>query len=161
MTLGVFIYALFCFSNRYGFIWGLNTDSLSRPTLKSIVYLRRTPPRSEALRHSGGERRRWTSATVTLYLEVELRRDRRPGTEQKRSVGEIPPPPVIADRSLPPSGFRNDTVRYIRRITSLVIVNSQYLKLNTGLQHIHERCVLSEIILMLPRNRIIRFHLSV
>ena len=49
--------------------------------------LRRTPPSREALRHSGGERRLWTSATVTLYLEVELRRERRPGTEQNTSVG--------------------------------------------------------------------------
>lgn len=52
------------------------------------------PPKSEALRHSGGERRLFTSAMVTLYLEVELRRDRRPGTEQNKSVGlttQVPP----------------------------------------------------------------------
>lgn len=49
--------------------------------------LRRTPPSKEALRHSGGDRRRCTSATVTLYLEVELRSERRPGTEQNTSVG--------------------------------------------------------------------------
>lgn len=52
------------------------------------------PPRSEALRHSGGERRLFTSAMVTLYLEVELRRDNRPGTEQNKSVGlttQVPP----------------------------------------------------------------------
>lgn len=54
-------------------------------------YLRRTPPRREALRHSGGERRRWTSPTVTLYLEVDDKRDRRPGTEQNTSVGETGP----------------------------------------------------------------------
>ena len=46
-----------------------------------------TPPSKEALRHSGGERRLCTSATVTLYLEVEERRERRPGVEQKMSVG--------------------------------------------------------------------------
>lgn len=49
--------------------------------------LRKTPPRSDALRHSGGDRRLWTSATVTLYLDVELSRERRPGTEQNTSVG--------------------------------------------------------------------------
>ena len=57
-------------------------------------YLLKMPPKSEALRHSGGERRLFTSAMVTLYLEVELRRDRRPGTEQNRSVGlttQVPP----------------------------------------------------------------------
>lgn len=56
-----------------------------------LSYLRRTPPRREALRHSGGERRRWTSPTVTLYLDVDDRRDRRPGTEQNTSVGETGP----------------------------------------------------------------------
>lgn len=39
------------------------------------------------MRHSGGDRRLWTSATVTLYLDVELSRERRPGTEQNTSVG--------------------------------------------------------------------------
>lgn len=52
-----------------------------------MSHLRRTPPSKEALRHSGGDRRLWTSATVTLYLEVELSRERRPGTEQNTSVG--------------------------------------------------------------------------
>lgn len=55
-------------------------------------YLRRTPPSKEALRHSGGERRLWTSATVTLYFEVELRSESRPGTEQKTSLGLITTP---------------------------------------------------------------------
>lgn len=55
-------------------------------------HLRSTPPSSEALRHSGGERRRCTSATVTLYFEVELRSERRPGTEQKTSLGFTTPP---------------------------------------------------------------------
>lgn len=40
------------------------------------------------MRHSGGESLLWTSATVTLYLEVEDKRERRPGTEQKMSVGK-------------------------------------------------------------------------
>lgn len=50
-------------------------------------HLRKTPPSSDAFRHSGGNRRLCTSATVTLYLEVELSKERRPGTEQKTSVG--------------------------------------------------------------------------
>lgn len=58
---------------------------LSSPPLSS--HLRRTPPSREALRHSGGERRLCTSPTVTLYLEVELSSERRPGTEQKTSAG--------------------------------------------------------------------------
>lgn len=44
------------------------------------------------MRHSGGERRLCTSATVTLYFDVELRRDRRPGTEQNTSLGLTTPP---------------------------------------------------------------------
>lgn len=56
-----------------------------------IAYLRSTPPSSEALRHSGGDNRLCTSATVTLYFEVLLRRDRRPGTEQNTSPGEVIP----------------------------------------------------------------------
>lgn len=66
----------------------LMIKTASRPRfLVSPSYLRRTPPSSEALRHSGGERRRCTSPTVTLYLEVELSSERRPGTEQKTSAG--------------------------------------------------------------------------
>ena len=52
-----------------------------------ITYLLSTPPSSEALRHSGGASLLCTSATVTLYLDVELRRDSLPGTEQKMSAG--------------------------------------------------------------------------
>lgn len=62
--------------------------------LKFISYLLKIPPRSEALRHSGGDRRRLTSAMVTLYFEVELSRESLPGTEQNRSVGfttHVPP----------------------------------------------------------------------
>lgn len=66
----------------------LNTD----PGALGAAYLRRTPPRREALRHSGGESLLCTSPTVTLYLEVELRRDRRPGTEQNTSLGLVTPP---------------------------------------------------------------------
>lgn len=56
--------------------------------------LRSMPPSREALRHSGGDSLLFTSAMVTLYLEVELSSDRRPGTEQNRSVGfttHVPP----------------------------------------------------------------------
>ena len=53
------------------------------------TYLLSTPPKRDAFRHSGGESLRWTSATVTLYLEVELNNDSRPGTEQNTSPGII------------------------------------------------------------------------
>lgn len=62
--------------------------------LSPSTYLLKIPPKREALRHSGGERRLFTSAMVTLYFEVELSRDKRPGTEQNRSVGlttQVPP----------------------------------------------------------------------
>ena len=67
-----------------------NLSSLSLSILPpSFDFARlRTPPRSEALRHSGGLRRLWTSAIVTLYLEVEDSSDKRPGVEQKISEGE-------------------------------------------------------------------------
>lgn len=77
---------------------GLRVVSIQLPETQwqetASSYLLRMPPRSEALRHSGGERRLFTSAMVTLYLEVELRRDNRPGTEQNKSVGlttQVPP----------------------------------------------------------------------
>ena len=76
---------------------------LAKERGKGSTHRRSTPPSSDALRHSGGERRRCTSATVTLYLDVELRRERRPGTEQKTSVGEAMPEMTM---SLPPSGLR-------------------------------------------------------
>lgn len=56
------------------------------------AYLRSTPPSKEALRHSGGESRLCTSATVTLYFDVELRRESLPGTEQKTSLGFMTTP---------------------------------------------------------------------
>lgn len=55
-------------------------------------HLLSTPPRSEAFRHSGGDSRLCTSATVTLYLDVELSRDSLPGTEQKTSLGFMTAP---------------------------------------------------------------------
>lgn len=75
--------------------WGGRISVAKRHTVKKqLSYLLKMPPKSEALRHSGGERRLFTSAIVTLYLEVELRRDKRPGTEQNKSVGlttQVPP----------------------------------------------------------------------
>lgn len=56
------------------------------------AYLLSTPPSKEALRHSGGESRLWTSATVTLYFDVELRRESLPGTEQNTSLGFMTTP---------------------------------------------------------------------
>lgn len=56
------------------------------------AYLLSTPPSREALRHSGGESRLCTSATVTLYFDVELRRDSLPGTEQNTSLGFMTTP---------------------------------------------------------------------
>lgn len=49
--------------------------------------LLRTPPSNEAFRHSGCDSRLLISPTVTLYFDVELRRDKRPGTEQNTSEG--------------------------------------------------------------------------
>ena len=59
------------------------------------TYLLSTPPRIDALRHSGGANLRCTSATDTLYLDVELSRERRPGTEQKTSTGVAPKIPSL------------------------------------------------------------------
>lgn len=71
--------------------------------MRLAAHLRRTPPSREALRHSGGDSRRCTSPTVTLYLEVELSRERRPGTEQKTSAGldtePMPRPSLLRDRT--------------------------------------------------------------
>ena len=54
------------------------------------TYLLRTPPSRDALRHSGGASLLWTSATVTLYFDVELSSERRPGTVQKTSLWSMP-----------------------------------------------------------------------
>ena len=58
-----------------------------KKTQLGLSHLLRTPPSSDALRHSGGASLLCTSATVTLYLDVELSSERRPGTEQKMSAG--------------------------------------------------------------------------
>lgn len=52
-----------------------------------LLARRRTPPKREAFKPSGGMRRRCTSPTVTLYFGVELSRLNLPGTEQKVSLG--------------------------------------------------------------------------
>lgn len=80
---------------------GANGDAKMREERGRVAYLRKTPPRSEALRHSGGERRRWTSPTVTLYLEVDDRSESRPGTEQNTSVGETGPDSNTSDDAAP------------------------------------------------------------
>lgn len=71
-------------------LWPLlqrKTRKFPKSSLSLSSDLRKTPPKRDALRHSGGDRRLWTSATVTLYFEVELSKERRPGTEQNTSVG--------------------------------------------------------------------------
>jgi len=69
----------------YGYRWSLSSWSSMTP--QAIPYLRNTPPRRLAFRHSGGDSRLCTSATVTLYLLVLLSNDNRPGTEQNTSDG--------------------------------------------------------------------------
>lgn len=67
---------------------------ISAPCVRACTDLRNMPPSKEALRHSGGDSLLFTSAMVTLYLEVELSSESRPGTEQNRSVGfttHVPP----------------------------------------------------------------------
>ena len=54
-----------------------------------LIYLLKTPPSNEALRHSGGDNLRWTSAIVTLYFDVDDKRDNLPGVEQKISIGNL------------------------------------------------------------------------
>ena len=79
---------------------------------QNFRYLLRTPPRRDALRHSGGDSLLWTSATVTLYLEVELRRDSLPGTEQNTSAGVAPIPPrpslQLGSRARMPENIRKN-----------------------------------------------------
>ena len=72
------------------------------------IYLRSTPPRREALRHSGGKRRLCTSPMVTLYFDVEERRESLPGTEQKTSEEETVAGPT---RRPPPLGLQSSPRR--------------------------------------------------
>ena len=68
-------------------------------------YLLKTPPKSEAFKHSGGASRLCTSATVTLYFDVELSKDSLPGTEQKMSTGVVAnkrPSLLLGSRALIP-----------------------------------------------------------
>ena len=90
-------------------------DVKSLQFLRKQSYLLRTPPRSEALRHSGGESLRWTSATVTLYFEVELSRESLPGTEQKTSAGvaAMPRPSLqLGSRARIPGGIPGRLKKY-------------------------------------------------
>ena len=64
-------------------------ERIEKEKINSVFYLLKTPPKREAFKHSGGDSLRWTSATVTLYLDVELSNDSLPGTEQKMSTGEV------------------------------------------------------------------------
>lgn len=75
----------------YFLLWKyIRINSKDRFVLSSS-YLLRTPPSNEAFRHSGGDKRLWTSAIVTLYLDVLESRLRRPGTAQNTSLGEPEP----------------------------------------------------------------------
>lgn len=76
---------------------------------KSASYLRNTPPRRLAFRHSGGDSRLCTSATVTLYLLVLLSNDNRPGTEQNTSDGCAFPDNMAF--SLLSEGFISETLK--------------------------------------------------
>merc|ERR1711974_270037 len=62
--------------------------------LSLALALLSTPPRREALRHSGGDNLLWTSAMVTLYFDVEDSSDSRPGVEQKISSANFVLPPL-------------------------------------------------------------------
>lgn len=78
--------------NSAGWPWSGPNDLPHRLTTTEFhTHRLRTPPRSDAFRHSGGERRRCTSPTVTLYLDVELSSERRPGTLQNTSEGADAP----------------------------------------------------------------------
>lgn len=92
------------------------------------TYLLKTPPSSEAFRHSGGDSRRCTSPTVTLYLDVELSSDRRPGTEQNTSVGDVRPVMTISllslFRGLIPAGARGQDCG--RRTSSALTIGNAF-----------------------------------
>lgn len=65
------------------------TEIFEKAKMKIVIYLLSTPPNREAFKHSGGDSLRWTSPTVTLYFDVELSNDRRPGTLQNTSEGVV------------------------------------------------------------------------
>ena len=82
--------SILCLLNTLmGCVIGKNEICGSITSVVVWTYLLSTPPSNEALRHSGGDNLLWTSATVTLYFEVELSKDNLPGTEQKMSTGEV------------------------------------------------------------------------
>ena len=70
-----------------------------------MAHLRKTPPKRDAFKHSGGDNLLCTSATVTLYFDVELSKDSLPGTEQKMSTGVVAnkrPSLLLGSRALIP-----------------------------------------------------------
>lgn len=66
-----------------------------RSFILKFQYLRKTPPSKEAFKHSGDDNLRSTSPTLTLYFEVELSKDKRPGTWQKTELGDISQSPLL------------------------------------------------------------------
>ena len=80
----IFTSLLSCSHNAYHVLARNYTHTQLMHTL-THTYLRRMPPRTDALRHSGCDNLLLTSSTVTLYFCVELNSERRPGTRQKVS----------------------------------------------------------------------------
>lgn len=98
-----------------------------------ISYLRKTPPRRLAFKHSGGDSRLCTSATVTLYLLVLLSNDNRPGTEQNTSEGCAFP--VSIAFSLLSDGFMSATRPRIMHFTldwESIITGTSYVLIYQG-----------------------------
>lgn len=98
-----------------------------------ISYLRKTPPRRLAFKHSGGDSRLCTSATVTLYLLVLLSNDNRPGTEQNTSEGCAFP--VSIAFSLLSDGFMSATRPRIMHFTpdwESIITETSYVLIYQG-----------------------------
>lgn len=95
----------------YQYSISINEEEISYELSKEHFYLRKTPPRRLAFRHSGGESRLCTSATVTLYLLVLLSNDNRPGTEQNTSEGCAFP--VSMAFSLLSEGFMSANTKHI------------------------------------------------
>lgn len=104
------------FGRGWGGGWGLQSHLLN------------TPPNREALRHSGGDSLLCTSPTVTLYLEVELSSDRRPGTEQNTSLMLTVTPPIkpsLPSIRAPMFLGGMGTEKWRRRVTHTVLNNNK------------------------------------
>lgn len=96
--------------------------------------LRSMPPSREALRHSGGDSLLFTSAIVTLYFEVELSSESRPGTEQNRSVGfTTHVPPAHRDRKLVTASCVKKERQYKRLVDYIFILFKYKLKCHVKL----------------------------